>query len=69
MKQFPNSPAEGLVTCPCWRCLTDANVQVWWMVVCETCGNKRCPQANDHRNDCTGSNEPGQSGSAYPKLN
>ena len=35
------------------------------MVVCATCGNKRCPHANDHRNECTGSNEPGQPGSAY----
>ncbi len=36
------------------------------MVLCPTCGNKRCPKANDHRNECTGSNEPGQRGSAYP---
>ena len=36
------------------------------MVLCPKCGNKRCPHANDHRNDCTGSNEPGQPGSAYP---
>ena len=35
-------------------------------VVCPDCGNKRCPRANDHRNACTGSNEPGQGGSAYP---
>ncbi|MEF2282128.1 hypothetical protein [Klebsiella variicola] len=35
-------------------------------VVCPDCGNKRCPRANDHRNACTGSNEPGQEGSAYP---
>ena len=35
-------------------------------VVCPDCGNKRCPRANDHRNACTGSNEPGQVGSAYP---
>lgn len=34
-------------------------------VVCPDCGNKRCPRANDHRNSCTGSNEPGQEGSAY----
>jgi hypothetical protein len=36
------------------------------MFLCSTCGNKRCPHANDHRNVCTGSNEPGQPGSAYP---
>lgn len=35
------------------------------MIVCPTCGNKRCPHATDHRNKCTGSNESGQAGSAY----
>lgn len=35
------------------------------MILCPTCGNKRCPHANDHRHACTGSNEPGQAGSAY----
>lgn len=35
-------------------------------VVCPDCGNKRCPRANDHRNACTGSNEPGQEGSVFP---
>lgn len=39
------------------------------MILCETCGNKRCPHANDPDNyACTGSNEPGQDGSAYPTL-
>lgn len=33
--------------------------------LCETCGNKRCPHAANHRNECTGSNEPGQIGSLY----
>lgn len=28
-------------------------------VVCPKCGHKRCPHARNHRNDCTGSNEPG----------
>jgi len=36
------------------------------MVLCPTCGNKRCPHANDHRNACTSSNAPGQPGSSYP---
>lgn len=35
------------------------------MFLCPACGNKRCPKATDHRLDCTGSNEPGQPGSAY----
>jgi hypothetical protein len=35
------------------------------MVLCPDCGNKRCPKANNHRNACTNSNEPGQPGSVY----
>ncbi len=35
------------------------------MIVCPTCGNKRCPKASDHDLICTGSNEPGQPGSIY----
>lgn len=51
----------------CW-CLTCRPVVLNDMrfVVCPDCGNKRCPRANDHRNACAGSNEPGQEGSAYP---
>ena len=35
------------------------------MVLCPTCGNKRCPRATDHDYECSGSNEPGQLGSVY----
>lgn len=35
------------------------------MVVCPTCGNKRCPKASNHRNICTNSNEPAQPGSTF----
>jgi hypothetical protein len=35
------------------------------MFLCAKCGNKRCPHAKDHRNECTNSNEPGQKGSLY----
>lgn len=51
----------------CW-CRTCRPVVLNYMrfVVCPDCGNKRCPRANDHRNACTGSNEPGQQDSAYP---
>lgn len=38
------------------------------MNLCPVCGNKRCPRATDHRNECTGSNEPGQPGSSYPAM-
>lgn len=53
--------------CDCHACrrlrpLTLSDIR---MVLCPICGNKRCPKANDHLNSCTGSNEPGQPGSAY----
>tara|TARA_R110000851_G_scaffold303263_1_gene460799 strand:+ start:736 stop:948 length:213 start_codon:yes stop_codon:yes gene_type:complete len=35
------------------------------MILCPYCGNKRCPNASDHRNKCTGSNKSGQQGSIY----
>jgi hypothetical protein len=38
------------------------------MIVCSTCGNKRCPQATDHDEDCTGSNASGQAGSSYQSM-
>ncbi|HGK3911480.1 hypothetical protein [Klebsiella pneumoniae] len=63
--QAGNSP----VIPDCW-CRTCRPV-VWndmRFVVCPDCGNKRCPRENDHRNACTGSNEPGQEGSAYPSA-
>ncbi|WP_312954290.1 hypothetical protein [Atlantibacter hermannii] len=71
-REIPNSStnncrenAETSTKCWCHTCrpvtMTDMR-----FVVCPECGNKRCPHANDHRNPCTGSNEPGQEGSAYP---
>ena len=53
------------MTCHCHTC-RPITMDDMRMVLCPKCGNKRCPHANDHRNDCTGSNEPGQPGSAYP---
>lgn len=72
------SPAGVESACTCRRCseewiesghgptppLEGIN-GVWWMVLCETCGNKRCPHASDHRFSCTNSNEPGRPGSDY----
>ncbi|GEM_PF-753832 len=58
--------------CECHRCIAEQGLGVGGiplsmvkMILCPVCGNKRCPKANDHRNECTGSNEPGQPGSAY----
>lgn len=59
------------VTCGCRKCLIGVKDEAGYpvlmtvFVVCPICGNKRCPHATDHRNECTGSNEPGQAGSVY----
>ncbi|ECV1904216.1 hypothetical protein DYF80_13345 [Salmonella enterica subsp. enterica] len=62
MLQAGNSPATPDCWCRTCRPVTMSDMR---FVVCPDCGNKRCPHANDHRNACTGSNEPGQAGSAY----
>lgn len=59
---------DRMIEC-CWRCRDAANppprLGGVHMLLCSECGNKRCPKAADHRLGCTGSNEPGQEGSAY----
>lgn len=58
--------------CQCRTCLRERDdgtqfppLEMRQMILCPTCGNKRCPHANDHKNICTNSNEPGQPGSYY----
>lgn len=63
LSEAGNSPVIPECSCRACRPVTFADSR---FVVCPDCGNKRCPHANDHRNACTGSNEPGQEGSAYP---
>jgi hypothetical protein len=76
MKATPvTAPCEPTKPCECRACLTGKTVELTTghrvpiamtrMIVCAKCGNKRCPHANDHRNECTNSNEAGQPGSAY----
>lgn len=45
--------------CNCRKCLVDRDERIHGipahisvMVVCPTCGDKRCPHAEDHRNPC-----------------
>ena len=66
-----------LSPCPCWTCEGErlmeesgldghyAIMLMRSMCLCEFCGNKRCPHGTNHRNACTGSNDPGQHGSRY----
>lgn len=79
---FDAASTAAVQDCPCRQCVRARDAQenggvdaglgfripteLTRMILCPTCGNKRCPHANDHRLACTGSNEPGQVGSAYP---
>ena len=38
--------------CWCARCDMEHNVLRTRMSVCNKCGDKRCPRADDHRNEC-----------------
>lgn len=65
MLQGADGNSQVIPDCWCRTC-RPITIRDMRFVVCPDCGNKRCPHANDHRNACTGSNEPGQEGSAYP---
>ncbi len=60
--------------CPCRVCLDEREKDVPFlqktavgrMIVCPTCGNKRCPHAANHNLKCTGSNAPGQAHEGPP---
>lgn len=59
----------------CHRCLEGKRddygfpVAATRMILCPTCGNKRCPRATDHELTCTNSNETHQIGSVYSEYN
>lgn len=61
-----------LPACDCRQCIRDREDvrfglprEMTEFIVCQQCGNKRCPHATNHRNECTNSNVPGQPGSEY----
>lgn len=66
----PMLSAHGIEGCGCWECVEriisarpyPENL-MYPFIVCAHCGNKRCPAAQSHVNDCTGSNKSGQPGS------
>jgi hypothetical protein len=59
-------PVELYPGCPCYACDSPtwqsvSGIPMARMSLCPTCGNKRCPAADDHTKwKCTGSNEVGQ---------
>jgi len=62
---FDNYNCKQCYTCLDDRSLGFQNPVMCRMILCPSCGNKRCPKATFHGNECTGSNEPGQPGSNY----
>lgn len=57
--QFNGNP------CDCHACAKVRGRGSRIMILCPTCGNKRCPKASNHELACSGSNLPGQKGSVY----
>jgi len=62
-----------LPDCPCRHCLEKRDLAEGLlfpsrMPLCPTCGNKRCPRAYNHTLSCSGSNEPGQTGSVFDRT-
>lgn len=49
-------PSEVMGECYCRKC----NPNYPYMIACPDCGNKRCPQGQDHLYMCTKSNDPVQ---------
>jgi hypothetical protein len=62
--------------CGCRECLSaiDSVIESFYsvagqgMVICFSCGNKRCPHAYSHKYLCTHSNEPDQNPALRPEY-
>lgn len=50
--------------CGCYVCSSPAQ-RATTFILCEVCGNKRCPHGTWHAHACTNSNKSGQPGSRY----
>ena len=70
-RKLYTQPAPSDDLCACEACVPQGNFlsqENMRMILCATCGNKRCPHATDHRNACTGSNDVGQKGSSWESV-
>jgi hypothetical protein len=61
MNKYPDDNCENQQF-DCEKCRSEALAMAKYMIVCKDCGNKRCPQALDHRYKCSKSNDVGQVG-------
>jgi len=64
-EEQPSKPETTAKLCQCRACIRASGEMVGgfpkeltMMIVCDICGNKRCPHANHHKFECTNSNEP-----------
>ncbi len=74
---FLKGKPKGGPDCDCNQCVHDKKLKfnagtigeiplnAAYMILCDICGNKRCPRASNHRLECTHSNKSGQKGSIY----
>lgn len=69
-KQWIESVETEQAGCQCLGCIRGRGdtqfgvpVEKAIMLICNICGNKRCPHSDWHGNGCTRSNAPGQPGS------
>ena len=70
---MPGTTQPSEPKCICHKCIKVHDIRNEWgfplsssmMILCPTCGNKRCPKASDCSLECTNSNETGQPGSVY----
>lgn len=71
---FPGLEADRSAwgDCGCWTCVekhVDFSKGIFMpFVVCPECGNKRCPKAMFHENECTDSNAMSQPGSRFADV-
>ncbi len=49
---------DGSVLCECQDCLNNKLNHEVFTVLCEVCEHPWCPQADNHRNSCTLSDDP-----------
>lgn len=65
-------PEDLYPMCPCLECFPGLPNGLGGfnavMNLCPNCGNKRCPGAGDHRNSCTGSNDPKVNEVAWERI-
>ena len=61
----PTQPVQP--ECWCTRCDLEVNTFRSHMAICPLCGDKRCPRAKDHRDDCANPKAASAEAKALPE--